>query len=61
MKKNYTSLIYIVLLFFTSCGAYFNQPFDTTKARIGEDTSGKSILDGILPQQETVVHLSTNH
>lgn len=56
MKKNYPSLIYVsILLLFASCGAFFNQPFDTSEARIGEETSGKSILDGILPLQETVV------
>ena len=55
MKKNYTSLIYIVLVLFTSCGTYFNQPFKTSKARIGENTSSKSIIKGVLPIKEIVV------
>jgi len=55
MKKNYPSLIYLVLLLLTSCGTYFNQPFTTSEARIGENTTSKSILSGILPMKETVV------
>jgi curli production assembly/transport component CsgG len=46
---------FIIILLVTSCGTYFNQPFKTSKARIGENTSGKSILDTILPATENVV------
>lgn len=50
-----TAYVIFIFLFLTGCGTYFNQPFNTTKARIGENTSRKSILNGILPVQETVV------
>ncbi|MBI9041799.1 CsgG/HfaB family protein [Lutibacter sp.] len=46
---------FVILLLLTSCGTYFNQPFKTSKARIGENTSGKSILDSIFPATENVV------
>jgi len=56
MKKTYPQvLFFFLLLLLQSCGAYFNQPLTTEKARIGENTSSKSILDGILPLKETVV------
>tara|TARA_R110001583_G_scaffold145096_1_gene297140 strand:+ start:91663 stop:93063 length:1401 start_codon:yes stop_codon:yes gene_type:complete len=58
MKKKYPRLIYLVLLLsllLTSCGAYFNQPFTASDARIGENTSSKSIISGILPMKETIV------
>ncbi|MDX1830266.1 MAG: CsgG/HfaB family protein [Lutibacter sp.] len=56
MRKPYLQvLIFFLLLLLQSCGAYFNQPFTTQKARIGENTSSKSILDGILPIKETIV------
>ncbi|MFK5958648.1 MAG: CsgG/HfaB family protein [Lutibacter sp.] len=45
----------MILIFFTSCGTYFNQPFSTNKARIGESTSKKSIIDSITPLKETIV------
>ncbi|WP_456463015.1 CsgG/HfaB family protein [Lutibacter sp.] len=55
MRKIYQGAIFSMLLSLTSCGAFFNQPFDTSKARIGENTSSESILTGILPVKETVV------
>lgn len=55
MKKNYVSAIYIVLFLLTSCGTFLNQPFETSKARIGENTSSKSVLSGIVPVKEMVV------
>jgi len=55
MRKNYQGVIYFIFILFTSCGAFFNQPFDTGKARIGENTSSESILKGILPVKELVV------
>ncbi|WP_111706736.1 CsgG/HfaB family protein [Lutibacter citreus] len=55
MKKLTRYSIYTVLLFLSSCGAFFNQPLNTSKARIGENTSGKSILDTILPTEKTIV------
>ena len=44
----------LVSFLFIGCGAYFNQPFDTQAARIGETTTGKSILDSILPETKIV-------
>lgn len=56
MEKLYPKILFFfLLLVLQSCGAYFNQPFKTQKARIGENTSSKSILNGILPLKETVV------
>mgnify|MGYP001567384834 CR=1 FL=1 len=55
MRKIYRGVIYVSLFLYVSCGAYFNQPFNTTKARIGESTSSRSILKDILPMKETVV------
>lgn len=48
-------LFLLFILMFTSCGTFFNQPFKTSKARIGENTSVKSIITGILPVEEMVV------
>jgi curli production assembly/transport component CsgG len=55
--KNYFKIIICIVLvvFLQSCGTYFNQPFATTKARIGENTSSKSILDSILPAVDNIV------
>lgn len=55
--KKYLKVIscFIILLLYASCGTYFNQPFKTSKARIGENTSSKSILDSVLPATENVV------
>jgi curli production assembly/transport component CsgG len=55
MIKRYSRVLYFSLFLVTGCGAYFNQPFDTKKARIGENMPLKSILVGILPIEETVV------
>lgn len=55
MRKIYQGVIYFVFILFTSCGAFFNQPFSTSKARVGENTSSESILKGILPMKEMVV------
>ena len=49
MKKT-TSIIYLLMLsVLTSCGAYFNQPFTQTKARIGENTSPEFLAKSFLP------------
>lgn len=55
MKKLINYIVFAILFFLTGCGAFFNQPLNTSKARIGENTSSKSILDTILPAAETVV------
>lgn len=56
MRKTYSQvLLFFMITLFTSCGAYFNQPFKISKARIGENTSRKSILSGILPKEPSVV------
>jgi len=44
-----------VLFLFSSCGAYFNQPLQKEKARIGEETSDESQLKGIVPVKPIVV------
>ena len=56
MGKIYPQVLFLlVILLFTSCGTFFNQPYKTSKARIGENTSRKSILKNILPVEEMVV------
>ena len=55
MKKIQQGIICFALICLSSCGAFFNQPFETSDARIGENTSPKGILKGILPVKETVV------
>ncbi|HEY9221494.1 MAG TPA: CsgG/HfaB family protein [Lutibacter sp.] len=55
MRKNYQGIFLFILVLFTSCGTFFNQPFSNSKARIGENTSSESILKGILPMKEMVV------
>ncbi len=55
MEKYFKFIICSILLVLTSCGTYFNQPFNASKARIGESTSRKSILDTIMPLNETIV------
>jgi curli production assembly/transport component CsgG len=55
MKKYYQTALYFIIVLFSGCGAYFNQPLDTGNARIGENTSNKSILSTILPVEQTVV------
>jgi len=56
MKKTYPRVLLLFLIsLLTSCGTFFNQPYKTSKARIGENTSSESILNGILPIKEMVV------
>ena len=56
MRKTYLQVICLLLIsIFTSCGTFFNQPFKTSKARIGESTSSKGILSDVLPEEEMVV------
>lgn len=55
MMKYIKYSICIILVFVTGCGTYLNQPLITTNARIGENTSKKSILDTILPLNKTIV------
>ncbi|SNR84409.1 CsgG/HfaB family protein [Lutibacter flavus] len=55
MRKYFKFIICSFLVVLTSCGTFFNQPFKTSKARIGENTTKKSFLDTILPLTETIV------
>ena len=56
MRKTYPRVLLLFFIsLFTSCGTLFNQPLSTSKARIGENTSSKSMLTGILPVKEMVV------
>lgn len=56
MKKYCKVFAFLILSTLVSCGTYFNQPFKTSKARIGENTySSSGILDNILPLNETIV------
>lgn len=56
MRKTYPRVLLLFFIsLFTSCGTFFNQPLNTSKARIGESTSSKSMLSGILPEKEMVV------
>jgi curli production assembly/transport component CsgG len=55
MKKYYHVSLLCLFFIFYGCGAYFNQPISTSKARIGENTSRKNILANILPIEQTVV------
>ena len=55
MKKYYHVPLCFLFFIFNGCGAYFNQPLSTGKARIGENTSSESILKNILPIEQTVV------
>lgn len=56
MLKKYHNLLLLGLFFIsTSCGTYLNQPFVTQKARIGETTSSRSLLKGIVPKEKMVV------
>ena len=56
-KKNilFYSLILPLLFVLQSCGAYFNQPLVTSNARIGENTSSNSLLEGVFPVEPIVV------
>ncbi len=55
MEKYFKFIICSILLVLSSCGTYLNQPFKTSKARIGENILRKSILDTITPLNETIV------
>lgn len=55
MIKKYHKALYLVLFLTTGCGAYLNQPFKTQKARIGENTTPKSIISGIFPIEPSVI------
>jgi curli production assembly/transport component CsgG len=55
MKKYYQTALYFIIVLFSGCGAYLNQPLNKGNARIGENTSNKSILSTILPVEQTVV------
>ena len=55
MKKYIKYSLCIVLVLVVGCGTYLNQPLITSDARIGENTSRKSILDTILPLSKAVV------
>jgi len=51
-----TSIIYLLIItMLTSCGAYFNQPFNQTKARIGENTSPDFLAKKFLPSEKIIV------
>jgi len=55
MRKYLNFIVFLVLLTFTSCGTFFNQPIKSSAARIGENTSSKGILENVLPLNETIV------
>ncbi|WP_299527607.1 CsgG/HfaB family protein [uncultured Lutibacter sp.] len=55
MKKYCKIFTVLILISFTSCGTFFNQPFTKSEARIGENTSKKSLLDTILPLNKAIV------
>ncbi|SDT94340.1 curli production assembly/transport component CsgG [Polaribacter sp. Hel1_33_78] len=51
-----TSIVYLLIIsLLTGCGAYFNQPFTQTKARIGENTSPDFLVKKILPSEKIIV------
>ncbi|WP_196886079.1 CsgG/HfaB family protein [Aureivirga sp. CE67] len=51
--KSIIGLVFIGLL--SGCGAYWNQPLQTQKARIGENTPKSELLKDIKPQKPIVV------
>ncbi|SDY04667.1 curli production assembly/transport component CsgG [Lutibacter oricola] len=55
MNKIKISAIISLLFLFSSCAAYFNQPLQVSKARLGENTSQNKILKDILPVTPTIV------
>ncbi len=56
MKKFQYILFFISFILFSSCGAYLNQPLDTTSARIGENTSLQNdLIKNILPVEKVIV------
>ncbi|QVY67400.1 CsgG/HfaB family protein [Polaribacter sp. Q13] len=56
MKRKHFNLCYfLVAMFFSSCGAYFNQPLTQSRARLGENTSPEMVIKRFLPKHKTVV------
>ncbi|CAM1352338.1 hypothetical protein CSC81_15665 [Tenacibaculum discolor] len=58
MRKLLLKLLFSLLSFilFSSCGAYLNQPFQTTNARIGENTSFQNdLIKNIQPVEKIIV------
>ena len=55
MSKKNIGVLIALLLIFSGCGAIFNQPLEITEARLGENTTKKSMLKGLLPINPTVV------
>lgn len=58
MRKLLLKLLFSLLSFilFSSCGAYLNQPFQTTNARIGENTSlQNNLIKNIKPVEKIIV------
>lgn len=54
--KKFTKIVSLFsLCLLVSCGAYFNQPLTTTKARIGENTSEESIIKNFPPKEKIIV------
>ena len=48
-------LVSSMFILLSSCGAYFNQPLKTEKARLGENTFESESLEGILPKAPIAV------
>ncbi|KGL58667.1 CsgG/HfaB family protein [Polaribacter sp. Hel1_85] len=55
MKKPISIIYLLIISVLTSCGAYFNQPFTQTKARIGENTSPEFLAKKFLPKEKIIV------
>ena len=55
MKKGIIWVCLQLMLVLTSCGAYLNQPFVQSRARIGENTSPVSIIQQYPPSEKIVV------
>ena len=55
MNKINIGVVVALLLLFSGCGTFFNQPLTTTEARLGENTTKNRLLNGILPITPTVV------
>ncbi|WP_275315156.1 CsgG/HfaB family protein [Tenacibaculum bernardetii] len=57
MKKLlFQTIVCVGFMLLSSCGAYLNQPLDTTRARIGESTSTQSnLIKEFLPVEQVIV------
>lgn len=56
MKKYCKLFTLFLVVSLTSCGTFFNQPFKTKAARIGESTAKQeNLLENILPDKQTIV------